>query len=125
MPNLINLTGLTLKPLNSSRLGYQTGQSGAFDHSPIEKLNILALLRGLLFCIAIIIATYALIGAAFYVLYAVDACIIEIRHDGIVRAIMQFQITETDCSTLGEDASVRSAYHRHSGTENIGRGLSA
>jgi hypothetical protein len=30
----------------------------------------------------------------------------EVRQDGIVRGNMRFQITETDCSTLGEDASV-------------------
>jgi hypothetical protein len=39
-------------------------------------------------------------------LYAVNVCITEVRQDGIVRGNMQFQITETDCSTLGEDASV-------------------
>jgi hypothetical protein len=55
---------------------------------------------------AIIIAPFALIGGAFYVLYAMNACLTEVRQDAIVRANMQFQITETDCSTLGEDASV-------------------
>jgi hypothetical protein len=30
-----------------------------------------------------------------------------VRKDGISRSNMRFQITETDCSTLGEDASVR------------------
>jgi hypothetical protein len=45
-------------------------------------------------------------AGAFYVLYVVDACITEVRKDGISRLDMRFQITETDCSTLGEDASV-------------------
>jgi hypothetical protein len=66
----------------------------------------LVLLRGLLLAIAIIIAAYALIGGAIYLLYSVNACITEVRQDGIVRASMQFRITETDCSTLGEDASI-------------------
>jgi hypothetical protein len=42
---------------------------------------------------------------AFYALYGVDACITEVRKDGISRSHMRFQITETDCSTLGADAS--------------------
>jgi hypothetical protein len=45
-------------------------------------------------------------AGAFYVLYVVDACITEVRKDGISRSNMRFQITETDCSTLGEDASI-------------------
>jgi hypothetical protein len=45
-------------------------------------------------------------AGAFYGLYVVDACITEVRKDGISRSNMRFQITETDCSTLGEDASV-------------------
>jgi hypothetical protein len=52
------------------------------------------------------IAPFALIGGAIYVLYAVNACITEVRQDGIFRANMQFRITETNCSTMGEDASV-------------------
>jgi hypothetical protein len=75
-------------------------------YNPSKQLYALVLLRGLLICIAIIIALYALIGGALYLLYAVNACITEVRQDGIVRANMRFQITETDCSTLGEDASV-------------------
>ena len=45
-------------------------------------------------------------AGAFYVRYVVNACITEVRKDGISRSNMRFQITETDCSTLGEDASV-------------------
>jgi hypothetical protein len=56
--------------------------------------------------IAMMIAPFVLIGGGFYLLYALNACITEVRQDGIVRSDMRFQITETDCSTFGEDAAI-------------------
>jgi hypothetical protein len=72
----------------------------------VKQRYVLALLRKLLAGIALTIAPFALIGGTFYVPYSMNACITEVRQGGIVRSNMQFQITETDCSTLGEDASV-------------------
>jgi hypothetical protein len=52
------------------------------------------------------IAPVVLLAGAFYTYYAMNACITEVTRDDIVRSNMRFQIMETDCSTLGEDASV-------------------
>jgi len=43
------------------------------------------------------IAPFALIGGTIYVLYAVNACITEVRQGGIFRGNMPFRITETNC----------------------------
>jgi hypothetical protein len=52
------------------------------------------------------IAPFVVFGGAFYILYAVNACITEVKSEGISRSSLSFQITETYCSTLGEDAAV-------------------
>jgi hypothetical protein len=52
------------------------------------------------------ITPFVVFGGAFYILYAVNACITEVRNDGISRSSLRFQITETYCSTLGEDAAI-------------------
>jgi hypothetical protein len=44
--------------------------------------------------------------AVFYILYSVNACIDAVPMDGIVRGGLEFQVTETYCSTLGEDAAI-------------------
>ncbi len=41
-----------------------------------------------------------------YDLYSVNACVVAVRLDGIVRDGLKFQVTETYCSTLGEDAAI-------------------
>jgi hypothetical protein len=52
------------------------------------------------------IAPFVVFGGAFYILYAVNACITEVKNEGISRSSLRFQITETYCSTLGEDAAI-------------------
>jgi hypothetical protein len=52
------------------------------------------------------IAPFVVFGGAFYILYAVNACITEVKNEGISRSSLSFQITETYCSTLGEDAAI-------------------
>jgi hypothetical protein len=52
------------------------------------------------------IAPFAVFGGAFYILYAVNACITEVRREIRLPSGLEFSIVETDCSTLGEDASV-------------------
>lgn len=66
-------------------------------------------LRAMVFFLAIFvmpIVVLALLGGVFYVLYAVDACITEVRREIRLPSGLEFSIVETDCSTLGEDASV-------------------
>ena len=52
------------------------------------------------------IAPFVVFGGAFYILYAVNACITEVRREIRLPSGLEFSIVETDCSTLGEDASV-------------------
>jgi hypothetical protein len=66
-------------------------------------------LRVMAFFLAILvipIVILALLGGVLYVLYAVDACITEVRREIRLPSGLEFSIVETDCSTLGEDASV-------------------
>jgi hypothetical protein len=52
------------------------------------------------------IAPFVVFGGAFYILYAVNACITEVRREIHLPSGLKFSVVETDCSTLGEDASV-------------------
>ena len=66
-------------------------------------------LKSVIFGLAIFafpIAPFVVFGGAFYILYAVNACITEVRREIYLPSGLQFSIVETDCSTLGEDASV-------------------
>jgi hypothetical protein len=56
--------------------------------------------------LALPIAPFVVFGRAFYILYAVNACITEVRREIHLPSGLKFSIVETDCSTLGEDASV-------------------
>ena len=62
-------------------------------------------LKPLLVLLVVVLLPFLGIGL-FYLWYSLNACTVVVRMPDIARAGLQFKITETYCSTLGEDAAI-------------------